>query len=130
MGKQGRFTSSSHCARTLVSAHGVTVLYTGHVINTIREAAFVGCYFFLYEGLKMELRRLLLRATRDDKWSTSIAIPAAGGFAGAGSWFATFPLDCIRAEAQGRRPCCRPGCWAGYPSLVKQMLKRKGLLGF
>jgi solute carrier family 25 carnitine/acylcarnitine transporter 20/29 len=49
-GTRGRFTSSVHCARTLVSSHGLPILYTGHAINTVREAAFVGAYFFFYEG--------------------------------------------------------------------------------
>jgi hypothetical protein len=47
---RGRFTGSFHCARILVSSHGIPILYTGHTINTVREAGFVGAYFFFYEG--------------------------------------------------------------------------------
>ena len=47
---KGRFSGSSHCAKTLVTSDGLPVmLYTGHVINTIREPAFVGMYFYCYE---------------------------------------------------------------------------------
>jgi solute carrier family 25 carnitine/acylcarnitine transporter 20/29 len=121
---QGRFTSSLQCARTLVSSHGPTILYTGHVINTIREAAFVGAYFFCYEGFKCEFKKLLMEAEKmfssnksygnnpssmsvvDDSdnssWSSSLSVPLAGGLAGATSWFLTFPMDCVRAGVQGQ----------------------------
>ncbi len=115
---KGKFTSSFHCAKTLASTHGATILYTGHVINTIREAAFVGTYFFCYEGYKCEFQKLLfqfgnlfsgygnnerLRGNSDSKSSiTSLAIPMAGGCAGATAWAFTFPLDCVRAGVQGQ----------------------------
>ncbi|KAL7457987.1 hypothetical protein ACHAWC_011257, partial [Mediolabrus comicus] len=84
-------------ARTLVSSHGPTILYTGHVINTIREAAFVGAYFFCYEGFKCEFKK-----DSDNSWSSSLSVPLAGGLAGATSWFLTFPMDCVRAGVQGQ----------------------------
>ena len=113
---KGRFTGSLHCAKTLVSSHGLPVLYTGHVINTVREAAFVGMYFYCYEGFKVEftnaignaekLSRSLLKPHISDSaqetFTTSLAIPIAGGCAGATSWAFTFPLDCIRAGVQGQ----------------------------
>lgn len=83
-GSRGRFTSSVHCARTLVSSHGLHILYTGHAINTVREAAFVGAYFFFYEGYKEEFRRSLLGMEKllasgsgeidNSSFSTSVAI--------------------------------------------------------
>ena len=117
---QGRFANSFHCAKTLASSNGVTVLYTGHVINTIREAAFVGTYFFCYEGYKCEFRKILSGVEKtilDGSWKksgihsttdgiigeddnqsssiTSLAIPFAGGCAGATTAYAlTSPLDC------------------------------------
>jgi solute carrier family 25 carnitine/acylcarnitine transporter 20/29 len=108
--RRGRFSSSLQCARTLVSSYGVSILYTGHVINTVREAAFVGTYFFCYEGYKEEFRRLfnfVLSSGNVDKghsssFSTSVAVPMAGGFAGASAWAITFPLDCVRAGMQGQ----------------------------
>lgn len=89
-----RFSSSWQCVKTLSKEHGVTVLYTGHLVNTIREAAFTCCYFFVYEGY----REMLIEGTNDAK----MAVPIAGGLAGATSWTFSFPLDCLRAGVQGR----------------------------
>jgi solute carrier family 25 carnitine/acylcarnitine transporter 20/29 len=113
---KGRFTGSFHCAKTLVTSHGLPVLYTGHVINTIREAAFVGMYFYCYEGFKVEFKSIIgctekfWRSSFDfatdnpeqESLATSLAIPIAGGCAGATSWAFTFPLDCVRAGVQGQ----------------------------
>mmetsp|Transcript_22130 Transcript_22130/g.46689 ORF Transcript_22130/g.46689 Transcript_22130/m.46689 type:complete len:363 (+) Transcript_22130:246-1334(+) len=112
---KGRFTSSFQCARSLVSSHGLPVLYTGHVINTLREAAFVGTYFFCYEGYKREFHNFLLSIgemigkteesldeSQGSPSSTALAIPMAGGCAGATAWAFTFPMDCVRAGVQGQ----------------------------
>eukprot|EP00540_Astrosyne_radiata_P002175 CAMPEP_0116843648 /NCGR_PEP_ID=MMETSP0418-20121206/12207_1 /TAXON_ID=1158023 /ORGANISM="Astrosyne radiata, Strain 13vi08-1A" /LENGTH=303 /DNA_ID=CAMNT_0004474429 /DNA_START=907 /DNA_END=1818 /DNA_ORIENTATION=- len=90
-----RFQSSWHCVSTLVREHGVLVLYTGHGINTIREAAFCGSYFFVYEGI----RNILLQGPAVP---SALAIPMAGGMAGAFAWTFSFPLDCVRAGVQSR----------------------------
>ena len=135
---QGRFTSSLQCARTLVSSHGPTILYTGHVINTIREAAFVGAYFFCYEGFKCEFKKLLMEAEKmfssnksyGNGWSSSLAVPIAGGFAGATSWFLTFPMDCVRAGVQGQlipTSSSAPIQHQGAIETCTHLLKTKGL---
>lgn len=142
---EGRFTSSFQCARALVSSHGATILYTGHVINTIREAAFVGAYFFCYEGYKCEFAKLLLEGDRllasmsgsyssnsDSSWATSLAVPIAGGFSGATSWFLTFPMDCVRAGVQGQlipTTLSTPIQKQGALETFTQLLKNKGLTG-
>lgn len=142
---KGRFTSSFHCAKSLVSSHGLTVLYTGHVINTIREAAFVGTYFFCYEGYKGEFRNLLLglplfsgndklnmNTGEDGSWSTSLAVPMAGGCAGATAWALTFPLDCVRAGVQGQPiPSSPSGALKKQGALetLRHLLQSKGLTG-
>lgn len=151
---QGRFTSSFQCASTLVSSHGASILYTGHVINTIREAAFVGAYFYCYEGYKCELKNLMMEgdklftyvsygnkssprsnvvdAKNDSSWSTSLAIPIAGGFAGATSWFLTFPMDCVRAGVQGQLISTSSSTsiqHQGAMETFKQLLQTKGLTG-
>ena len=142
---RGKFTSSFHCAKTLVSSNGLSVLYTGHLINTIREAAFVGMYFFCYEGYKFEFQKLLsglehlIRADTAESannndtssWSTSFAIPIAGGCAGATSWFLTFPLDCVRAGVQGQQisPTTHLNK-QGALQILKQLLQTKGIMGF
>jgi solute carrier family 25 (mitochondrial carnitine/acylcarnitine transporter), member 20/29 len=103
-----RFRNSIHGASILIQEHGPRVLYTGHVVNTIREGIFVGCYFFAYEGFRSMLFRwfhnpLEAATTKTSSVTTSLVIPMAGGMAGASAWFISFPLDCIRAGVQGRR---------------------------
>ena len=140
--KKGRFTSSFHCAKTLVSSNGFFVLYTGHLINTVREAAFVGTYFFMYEGYKSEFRTMLMGIekrfsksdnTNNSSWSTSFAIPMAGGCAGATAWASTFPLDCIRAGVQGQQISISQSKVQlqkqGALETLKQLLKTKGFIG-
>ena len=142
---EGRYSNSFQCARALSSSHGLSILYTGHVINTIREAAFVGAYFFCYEGYKTEFTKLLLAgdealgslmgnssSNRDHSWATSLAIPIAGGFSGATSWFFTFPMDCVRAGVQGQlipESSSTPIQKQGALETFKQLLKNKGLTG-
>lgn len=90
-----QYQSSLHCVKTLVRSHGPSIVYTGHVVNTIREAAFIGNYFFVYEGM----REFLIHAS---PLNVQVAVPVAGGLAGAASWFLSFPLDCVRAGVQGQ----------------------------
>ena len=128
--RRGRFTSSLQCARILVSSHGVSILYTGNFINTVREAAFVGTYFFCYEGYKEVFRRLF---DWIENFSKSIAVPMAGGFAGASAWAITFPLDCVRAGMQGQpilssssSPSTAQFQKQGSLEIFKDLLLRKG----
>jgi len=66
------FQSSFHCLRTLVERHGVGVVYTGHGVNTLREAAFLGNYFYVYEGM----RQFLIES---NILHVQTAVPVAGG---------------------------------------------------
>ncbi|EED94392.1 predicted protein [Thalassiosira pseudonana CCMP1335] len=120
----GRFRSSFQCAKTLVSSHGVPILYTGHVINTVREAAFVGTYFFCYEGYKGEFK-----SNNDTSYASSLAIPMAGGFAGATAWAFTFPLDCVRAGVQGQPISTTHVQKQGAIHTLRHLLQTKGLMG-
>lgn len=143
--RRGRFTSSLQCARTLVSSHGVSILYTGHIINTVRESAFVGTYFFCYEGYKEDfcwlfnwIENFVLSSGNDNlnsSFSKSIAIPMAGGFAGASAWAITFPLDCVRAGMQGQ-PILPSSSQStvqfqkqGSLQILKDLLQTKGFTG-
>ena len=114
-----RFRGSFHCASVLIKEHGFLVLYTGNVVNTLREGAFVGCYFYVYEGFRERLLQKMGNA--------QVAVPVAGGLAGASAWFFSFPLDCIRAGVQGRdlaNPVKR-----GAVRVFVDLLKSKGILG-
>lgn len=141
----GRFTSSFQCAKTLIQSHGPRTLYTGHFINTIREAAFVGTYFFCYEGYKTEFQKLLAsienrisssnnanNRQESSHWSTTFAIPMAGGCAGASAWALTFPLDCVRAGVQGQHIPLSSTVQLqkqGSIEILKHLIKTKGFTG-
>ena len=90
-----QYQGSLHCVKTLITTHGPHVVYTGHVVNTIREAVFIGNYFYVYEGMRESL-------IINNILNVSMAVPVAGGLAGALSWFISFPLDCVRAGVQGQ----------------------------
>jgi len=90
-----RYKGSWNCVQSLVQSHGISVLYTGHAVNTLREGTFLASYFYCYEGLREGLLSTRIVPTQ-------VAIPVAGGFAGAISWFVSFPLDCVRAGVQGQ----------------------------
>jgi solute carrier family 25 carnitine/acylcarnitine transporter 20/29 len=112
------FTSSWNCLSTLVQRHGFSIVYTGHVLNTIREAFFLGPYFLLYEGLRETLIQV-------PGMSAKVAVPVAGGLAGASSWFISFPLDCVRAGLQGQ---ALPPTKGAY-TVFKELMKVRGVRG-
>lgn len=79
-------------ARHLLAFHGIRALYIGHTVNSIREVVFLGTYFGVYEHVKSAFTDLL---------PAKIAVPLAGGLAGAVGWFVSFPLDNIKSNIQG-----------------------------
>jgi hypothetical protein len=113
------FHSSFHCVRTLVERHGMGVVYTGHGVNTLREAAFLGNYFFVYEGLREFLiaQQIL---------HVQVAVPVAGGCSGALAWFVSFPLDCIRAGVQGQPLHTAP---KSALTVCRQLIQERGIKG-
>jgi len=114
-----RFTGSWNCVQVLAKEHGgLGVLYTGHTVNTIREGAFMASYFFVYEGL----REMLLQTPA----AAGVAIPLAGGMAGAVAWFLSFPLDCMRAGVQGQQLA---GTRIGAIQVLQNLLRTKGIRG-
>ena len=114
-----RFKGSWHCVKVLAKEHGVLILYTGHGVNTIREGAFVGSYFYMYEGLRETLLTI-------PHVSAAAAVPIAGGIAGAFAWFFSFPLDCMRAGVQGQQ---LSGQRVGAIHVFQTLLQTKGLRG-
>lgn len=108
-----QFEGSWHCVKTLVGNHGLAILYTGHVINTIREAVFVSHYFFIYEMAREAL-------TSQQVLSIQSAVPFAGGMAGASAWFISFPLDCVRAGVQGQSLPPSNGFFQVFRNLISE----------
>jgi solute carrier family 25 carnitine/acylcarnitine transporter 20/29 len=96
---QQQYKGSLDCLRQLVKNNQLSVLYTGHVVNTTREVVFIATYFGVYEGLRESMIR---QSSQNDATLRMWAIPAAGGLVGAIAWATSFPLDCVRAGVQGQ----------------------------
>lgn len=123
--KTVRFSSSWACLQQLMRG-GVSTLYTGHLINTAREATFLGTYFWVYEGLRytwVEENSSTTTAATTAVW----AIPAAGGIAGAVSWTVSFPLDCVRAGVQGQD--LHSSHRKAAHTVLRELLQTKGIAG-
>lgn len=90
-----QYAGSRDAAVKLVRAHGPSVLFTGHVVNTWREILFCTIYFGSYENLKIFLGHQLETLTGSSS-SQQIAIGLAGGFAGMLGWLSSYPLDVIK----------------------------------
>ena len=106
------FQSSFQCARTLIERHGLGIIYTGHGINTIREAAFLGNYFYVYEGM----REFFIF----HQWfHIQVAVPVAGGLSGALAWSVSFPLDCVRAGVQGQPLPAQKSAFRVFRELIR-----------
>ena len=100
-----RYRGSFHCLKTLIEEHGLKVIYTGHVINTFREGAFLGTYFYTYEGMRFFLQHKFDPIQQEEGVNSkggAWTVPLAGGLSGAWAWFLTFPLDCVKAGVQGQ----------------------------
>jgi hypothetical protein len=54
-----KFKSSFQCAKSLVRQHGAKILFTGYIVNNIREIAFCSVYFGFYEHGKFVLANVL-----------------------------------------------------------------------
>eukprot|EP00934_Nitzschia_sp_Nitz4_P007925 Nitzschia sp. Nitz4//scaffold168_size48592//11264//12373//NITZ4_007046-RA/size48592-augustus-gene-0.22-mRNA-1//-1//CDS//3329538309//7915//frame0 len=133
------FNSSLTCFRTLIERHGWGIVYTGHAVNTLREATFLGNYFFVYEVLRAALTSeqdttsatsldpasassssTMLPSVLSGPLPPSVAVPLAGGCAGAIAWLASFPLDCVRAGTQGQILPPTQSSWSIAVALVKE----------
>ena len=89
-------------------------------------------FTYVSYGNKSSPRSNVVDAKNDSSWSTSLAIPIAGGFAGATSWFLTFPMDCVRAGVQGQLISTSSSTsiqHQGAMETFKQLLQTKGLTG-
>jgi solute carrier family 25 (mitochondrial carnitine/acylcarnitine transporter), member 20/29 len=105
-------------AYLLVKQFGARILYIGHGINTVREVLFLSTYFLVYENTKTVFSSILPH---------SLAVPFAGGISGATGWFVTFPLDCVKANIQGRDLQCYTRSSA--LSVARDLLHSRGILG-
>ena len=133
-GRPPEYLSSWNCFTTLIRKFGIGIVYTGHGINTLRECVFIGPYFFLYEGLRETLVTKLQKEQKQQsgsrsnsnsfEWGIKIAVPVAGGLAGASSWFLSFPLDLVRSRVQGQALPPTKRAW----QLARELVKDRGFL--
>mmetsp|Transcript_11900 Transcript_11900/g.28198 ORF Transcript_11900/g.28198 Transcript_11900/m.28198 type:complete len:308 (+) Transcript_11900:66-989(+) len=134
------YNGSWNCFTSLIRRHGLHIVYTGHVVNTIREMTFIGPYFFFYEGLRETFLRHRYKLELEPQvtthayhqslimsivTNTKLAIPVAGGLSGALSWFISFPLDCVRAGVQGQ---IMPPQKKGY-QICMHLIQTRGIQG-
>ena len=89
-----QFHGSWHCLRTISQQYGPPTLLTGLTVTTMRDAAYLCTYFYVYEGMKETLTGTSI--------PLGVAVPLAGGTSGASAWLASFPFDCVRAGVQGQ----------------------------
>lgn len=116
-----RYRNSLHCFTTLLRGNGVQVLYTGFGVNSVREAVFLGSYFYCYEGLRQSFIQ--------NSISLAYAVPVAGGISGAIGWLSSFPLDCIRARVQGQDVNGNLQKRSSM-EIAEYLIRRKGIVGF
>ncbi|RYH20031.1 solute carrier family 25 protein [archaeon] len=122
----GKLQSTGHrgSIQTLLhinKSHGPSGLFVAHSVNTTREIVFLLTYFTVYEHVKQAISNAL---------SSNVAIPMAGGIAGATGWLVSFPLDNIKSNIQGN--ALQPnGAIIKKPSLqiFKEIMQKKGLKG-
>ena len=80
-------------AATITRTHGVLALWHGGGVNLVRESLFLGAYFTLYESGSGALLSVM---------PPPLAVPLAGGFAGALAWGLSLPFDAIKTRVQGQ----------------------------
>ncbi|XP_049849754.1 mitochondrial basic amino acids transporter-like [Schistocerca gregaria] len=77
--------------------HGMSALYTGYTINTIREMMFSTTYFGVYELSKASLMSQL-----GNIFNAQCAILLSGGISGMLGWAVSYPLDVIKNLKQSQ----------------------------
>lgn len=96
-----QFHGSYQCLTMIARTHGPLTLFTGMTVTTMRDAAFLCAYFYVYEGMKATLTGNVF-SNSNFTIPAELAVPLAGGTAGAMAWLTSFPFDCVRAGVQGQ----------------------------
>ena len=109
-------------ARLIVGKHGPRSLYRAHALNFTRESLFLATYFTIYEHTKGLAERYI---------PATVAVPVAGGLAGAAAWFASYPLDLIKGNLQSQSlSATRPAERLRFCALAKDLIRSRGIVGF
>lgn len=94
-----KFRTSLDVVRDVLRRHGVRGLFRGSQIQFFREIGYGSVYFATYLTLVQQFRHHVFR---DSSLAHVLAVPAAGGIAGALAWFAVFPIDSVKTRIQIR----------------------------
>lgn len=122
------YNNSMQAAIYISREHGIAALYRAFAVNTLREMVFLSTYFTVYEHLKS------LQLNRANAYHQSVAVPLAGGIAGAVGWLVSFPLDCIKSNIQGTPMIKDTTTGKLLPAksgvqVLRHLLATKGVLG-
>jgi len=108
-------------ASAIVKSEGISGLYHGHLVNTIREIVFLSTYFITYEHFKVY-------ALNELNLSMPISTALSGGISGALGWLISFPLDNIKSNIQGL-PIDLIHTRKTAIQIGKEILAKKGIVG-
>jgi solute carrier family 25 (mitochondrial carnitine/acylcarnitine transporter), member 20/29 len=119
-GSVQQYRGSLDCAMQIWRSNGLASLYTGFIINTLREGVFCTFYFGVYETLK---------AFSSSRLDPNLTVLASGAVAGIAGWTSSYPLDVIKSLVQTKRlgpPSPSTSAW----SLARERWAAMGLRGF
>lgn len=100
-----KYKSSFECAKSIYREHGLRKFGTGFRSTLAREIPAFGIYFGIYEAL-------LLSAGYDNQAhgiSETLKPFVCGGVAGVGSWYLTYPIDCVKTRIQANNLDAKTG---------------------
>lgn len=115
-----KFRTSLDVVRDVLRQHGARGLFVGSQIQFFREIGYGSVYFATYLTLVQAFRLHF----RDSSLAHLLAVPAAGGIAGALAWFAVFPIDSVKTRIQIRDDK------VSARRVAKQIFRQSGVSGF
>lgn len=110
-GRVARYSGTLDCAAQIYSKEGISGLYRGFGVTTLREVPAFGLYFFVYRYSLDCLNNLssFLDKKRSNT-ATESSRPGmttfiAGGLAGSVAWICIYPFDVIKSHIQVAANC-------------------------
>lgn len=89
-------TSSVDCAKHIFRDHGISGLYRGWVMTTMRDVPAFAVYFYSHE----EIKHWLTKGDRVNETTGNLLM--AGGLAGTLSWLLLHPVDVVKSCTQSQ----------------------------
>eukprot|EP00908_Phaeocystis_cordata_P022503 Transcript_4917.p2 GENE.Transcript_4917~~Transcript_4917.p2 ORF type:complete len:285 (-),score=94.02 Transcript_4917:281-1093(-) len=116
----GGGSSSALLLQTLRRRPGL--LYLGHSMNLLREAAFTACYLGLYARIRHAL------APGDARMPLSL-VAAVSATTGALAWLVCYPFDVVKSVQQAQPPA-KPGPLSSIGGAARHVWAQGGWRGF